>query len=65
MATIEQIRKEFYEFFDEEYKEGVSMPDAYDLAEKRFSAKYNHRAYSNFQSFNVAKFNKAKRELGK
>lgn len=63
MATIEQVRKEFNEMFEEEYSKGVNMVDAYDEAEKRFADKYNHRAYSNYQSFNAAKFNRAKREL--
>jgi hypothetical protein len=65
MATIEQVRKEFNEMFSEEYKTGVNMCEAYDKAEQRFCLKYNHRAYANFQSFNVAKFNRAKRELSK
>ncbi|HYG02116.1 MAG TPA: hypothetical protein VD927_06690 [Chryseosolibacter sp.] len=69
MATIEQVaaekRKEFNEIFEQEYEKGVNMVDAYDEAEKRFIEKYNHRAYSNYQSFNSAKFNRAKRELQK
>jgi hypothetical protein len=69
MATIDQEakskREEFYQMFDSEYKPGVSIPDAYEKAEGSFIAKYKHRAYSNFQCFNVAKFRKTKRELGK
>lgn len=69
MATIDQEartkREDFYVIFDKEYKQGVSIPDAYEKAEKLFIAKYQHRAYSNFQCFNVAKFRKTKRELSK
>jgi hypothetical protein len=65
MATIDQVRKEFNVMFEEEYAKGVSMCDAYHEAERKFSGKYNHLAYSNFQSFNAARFNRAKRELKK
>jgi len=65
MATIDQVRKEFNEMFEEEYAKGVNMVDAYDAAEARFASKYNHRAYANYQSFNAAKFNRAKREMQK
>jgi hypothetical protein len=65
MPTKNDLRKEFYGLFEEEYVEGVNLCDAYDRAEKRYSEKYNHRMYSNFQSFNVARFNKTKRELKK
>ena len=69
MATIDQEaktkREDFYSMFEAEYKQGVSIPDAYEKAEVSFIAKYQHRAYSNFQCFNVAKFRKTKRELSK
>jgi hypothetical protein len=69
MATIEQVaaekRKDFIEMFEEEYTDKIPMCEAYDRAEARFIKKYSHRAYSNFPSFNSAKFNRAKRELKK
>jgi hypothetical protein len=69
MPTIEQVaserRKEFNEMFDEEYAKGVNMVEAYDAAEARFAEKFDHRAYSNYQSFNSSRFHRAKRELTK
>jgi hypothetical protein len=69
MATIEQVaaerRKEFNEMFDEEYGKGMNTVKAYDAAEKRFAEKHNHRAYSNYQSFNSSRFHRSKRELTK
>jgi hypothetical protein len=70
MSTLEQQAKEklkeFNEIlFEEEYAKGVNMVEAYDAAEARFCEKYNARAYSSYQSFNVAKYNRTKRYLTK
>jgi hypothetical protein len=70
MSTLEQQTKErLKEFnevmFEEEYAKGVNMVEAYDAAESRFIEKHQARAYSNYQSFNSARFNRAKRELSK
>lgn len=69
MATIEQVaaekRKEFNEMFEQEYTGDRNMVEAYDAAETRFIEKHDHRAYSNYQSFNSSRFNRAKRELEK
>ena len=65
MATIQEVRKRFNEIFDEEYKRGVSMPEAFALAEKKLSEETVLRAYANFNSFNVARFQKTKRDLEK
>jgi hypothetical protein len=68
MSTLEQQAKEklreFNEIlFEEEYAKGVNMVEAYDAAEIRFCEKYQARAYSNYQSFNSARFNRTKRLL--
>jgi hypothetical protein len=65
MSTIQDVRKRFNEIFDEEYEKGVSMPEAYVSAEKRFSDESKLKAYANFSSFNVARFQKTKRHLKK
>lgn len=65
MATIQEIRERFNVIFDEEYKKGVSMPEAYASAEKLFAEESKLKAYANFSSFNVARFQKTKRSLKK
>lgn len=65
MSTIQDVRKRFNEIFDEEYKKGVSMPEAFTSAERILADETILRAYANFQSFNVARFQKTKRSLQK
>jgi hypothetical protein len=62
---MKQRRDEFNELFQQEYKPGVNMISAYEDAEIRFMEKYQARAYSNFQSFSSARFNRTKRKLTK
>lgn len=70
MSTLEQqVKEKLKEFnevmFEEEYAKGVNMVEAYELAEVRFCEKYQARAYSNYQSFNSARFHRTKRVLNK
>ena len=57
------LTKEFYEMFEVEYAKGGNLCDAYERTEKLFEAKYNHRKYSNFQSFNVSRYHRIKRSM--
>jgi hypothetical protein len=65
MATIQEVRNRFNEIFDQEYKKGMSMPEAFDASEKKLSEETILKAYKNFPSFNVARFQKTKRKLEK
>jgi spermidine synthase len=57
------LTQEFYQLFEEAYKQGGTLCEAYNKAEKKFHEKYHHNKYKNFSSFNVARYNKIKREL--
>lgn len=63
MATAKEIRAEFMKIYTSFYDSGMTMIEAYTKAEEQFTAKYNHRKYSGFNSFNVSMYKNIKREI--
>lgn len=55
------LARKFDELFDKELTKKIPHYQAYEEAEKEFQSQYNHRKYSNFESYRGSRTRRIKK----